>query len=143
MIWVPLAVIGIFLIIDLWKNAIWKRARRCQHRAFGDCPKCLEEAAEQAREAEAAWAEARRVQELDEAFFAMDETTRMKIIEVHEDHWVDADLPDWTAGQMKQTVVKIYRQSLANEGKPIEISGACIRRGPTSTIPNQSHQRGT
>jgi len=72
----------------------------------------------------------------------------MKIIEVLEDHWVDADLPDWTAEQMKQTVLKVYQQSLVNEKKPIEISGASIRRGrtqpvrqPTPTISNQSHQK--
>ena len=86
-----------------------------------------------ARVAAAAWAEAeaRRLQELDEAFFAIDESTRMTIIEVLEDHWVDADLPDWTAEQMKQTVVKVHQQSLANEGKLTEISGASIRRGKT------------
>jgi hypothetical protein len=54
---------------------------------------------------------------------------RTKIIEVLDDHWVDTHLPDWTAEQMKQTVVKVYKQSLANEGKPMEISGSSIRRG--------------
>jgi hypothetical protein len=48
---------------------------------------------------------------------------------VLDDHWVDTHLPDWTAEQMKQTVVKVYKQSLANEGKPMEISGSSIRRG--------------
>jgi hypothetical protein len=133
MIWVALAIIVTFLIIDLWKEAVWKRSKRCQHGIFGDCPKCQEEAEEHARANAAARAEteAQRLQELDEAFFAIDEITRMKIIEVLEDHWVDADLPDWTPEQMKQTVVKVYQQSLANEGKLREVSGASIRRGKT------------
>ena len=133
MIWVALAIIVIFSIIDLWKNLAWKRSRRCPHGAFGDCPKCQEEAEEHARAEAAAWAEteARRVEKLDETFFAIDETTRMKIIDVLEDHWVDAGLPDWTAEQMKRAVVKVYQQSLANEGKVIEISGASIRQRKT------------
>jgi hypothetical protein len=131
MIWVALAIIAIFWIIDLCKEAAWKRSKRCQHGIYGDCPKCQEEAAEHARVAAAVWAEAeaRRLQELDQAFFAFDEATRMKLIAVLEDHWVDADLPDWTAEQMKQTIVKVYQKSLANEGKPLEISGASIRKG--------------
>ncbi|HEX4031564.1 MAG TPA: hypothetical protein VHX20_14440 [Terracidiphilus sp.] len=129
MIWAALAVIVIFWIIDLWKDAAWKRSKRCQHGIFGDCPKCQEEAEEHSRAAAVVWAEARRLQELDEAFFAIDEATRMKIIEVLEDHWVDADLLDWTAEQMKQTVMKVFQKSLANEGKPLEISGASMRRG--------------
>lgn len=39
MIWVALAIIVISLIIDLWKDATWKRSRRCQHGIFGDCSK--------------------------------------------------------------------------------------------------------
>lgn len=130
MIWVALAIIVIAFIADLWRDAAWKRARRCQHGVFGDCSRCQEEAEERARTAEAAWTEAKalRLQELDEAFFAIDETTRMKIIDVLEDHWIDANLPDRTTEQMKQTVVKVYRQSLVNDGKPMEISGSSIRR---------------
>jgi hypothetical protein len=133
MIWVALAIIVIVSLIEFWKDAAWKRSRRCQHGVFGDCSKCQKEAEEHARVAAAAWAEAeaRRLQELDEAFFAIDETTRMKIIEVLEDHWVVADLPNWTAEQMKQTVVKVHHHSLANEGKLTEISGSSIRRSKT------------
>jgi len=131
MIWVALAIIVAFLIIDLWKKAAWKRSKRCQHGAFGECPKCQKEADEHSRAfaIARAEAEARRLKELDEAFFAIDEVTRMKIIDVLEDHWIDANLPEWTAEQMKQTVVKVYRQSAANNGKPMEISGASIRKG--------------
>lgn len=131
MIWVAIAIIVIISFIDIWKNAARKRSQRCQHGVFGDCPKCQEGAKELARAVAAARAEveARRLKELEEAFFAIDEATRTKIIEVLDDHWSDAHLPDWTAEQMKQTVVKVYQQSLANEGKPMEISGASIRRG--------------
>jgi hypothetical protein len=131
MIWVAIAIIVIISFIDLWKNAARKRSQRRQHGVFGDCPKCQEEAKEHARAVAAARveAEAQRLQELDEAFFAIDEAMRTKIIEVLDDHWVDTHLPDWTAEQMKQTVVKVYKQSLANEGKPMEISGSSIRRG--------------
>lgn len=112
MTYVALAIFLIFLIIDLWKDAARKRSRRCRHGAFDDCIKCRMEAEEEARAAAAAWAEAEaeawRLQELDETFFAIDEAKRMKIIEVLEGHWVDADLPDWTAEQMKQTVIKVY-----------------------------------
>ena len=133
MIWVALAIVVIIWLIDRWKDAVWKGSRRCRHGVFGDCSKCQKEAEEHARAAAVAWteAEARRLRELDEAFFAIDETTRMKIAEVLEDHWVDADLPNWTAEQMKQTVVKVYKQSLANGGRPMEISGTSIRRGKT------------
>jgi hypothetical protein len=134
MILVALAIVVISLIIDLWKNAAWKWSRRCQHGVFGHCPKCQDEAEEHARADASAWAEteARRLQKLDEAFFAIDEPTRMKIIDVLEDHWVDSDLPEWTAEQMKQTVVKVHHRSLANEGKLMEIAGASIKkRGKT------------
>jgi ABC-type thiamine transport system ATPase subunit len=126
MIWVALVIIVFLWIIDLWKNSAWKRARRCQHGISGLCARCQEEAGERARAAEVASAEAkaRSLRELDEAFFAIDEATRTKIIDLLEDHWIDANLPDWTTEQMKQSVVKIYRQSLANEGKLMEISGA-------------------
>ena len=131
MIWAALAIIVIFWIIELCKYAAQKRASRCRHGVFGDCSRCQEEAEERARAAEVALAEAkaRRLKELDEAFFAIDEATTVKIIDVLDDHWIDANLPEWTPEQMKQTVVKIYRQSLANEGKPMEISGTSIRRG--------------
>ncbi len=131
MIWVALAIVVIIWLIDRWKDVVWKRSRRCQHGVFGDCSKCQEEAEQQARAVATARAEAeaQRLQELDEAFFAIDESTRTKIIEVLDDHWVDAHLPDWTAEQMKQTVVRVYKQSLANEEKLMEISGSSIRRG--------------
>ena len=131
MIWVALAIIVTFWLIELWKEAAWKRSRRCQHGVFGECLKCQEEAEEHARAAATARAEAeaRRLHELDEAFFAIDEATRTRIIDALEDHWIDAKLPEWTPEQMKQSVVKVYRQSLLNEGKSMEISGASIRRG--------------
>jgi hypothetical protein len=133
MIWVALAIIVIGLIADLCRDAAWKRSRRCKHGVPGDCPNCREEAEQQVRAHVAALAEteARRLENLDEAFFAIDEITRARIIDVLEDHWVDADLPDWTPDQMKQTVVKVYQQSVANEGKPTGISGASIRMGNT------------
>jgi hypothetical protein len=123
-------------IIDFWKGAAWKRSQRCQHGVLGDCPSCLEVAKSGARVRASAWAEgeARRLQDLDEEFFAIDERTRTKIIEVLEDHWVDAALPDWTAMQMKQTVVKVYNQSLANEGKLMEVSGASVKRAKAQYV---------
>ena len=113
-----------------WRDAAWKHAHLCHHGIYGDCPKCLAEAEEQARVAAAAAAEveALRLRKLDEDFFSIDEATRLKIIEVLEDHWVDADLPDWNADQMKQAVVKVYLQSLSNEGKPMQISGHSVKR---------------
>jgi hypothetical protein len=88
MIWVALAIIVIISFIDLWTNVARKRSQRCQHGVFGDCPKCQEEVKEHARAVAAARAEAeaRRLKELDGAFFAIDEATRTKIIEVLDDH---------------------------------------------------------
>jgi hypothetical protein len=133
MIWVALAIFVIVLVIDLSKDAAWKRSRRCKHRVFGDCRRCQEEAEELHRVRSGALAEieARRRRELDEAFFSIDEATRMRIIDVLEDHWEDARLPDWTSDQMKQTVVKVYRQSVANEGIQMEVLGASIKKGKT------------
>ena len=130
MIWVALVTIVVSGIIGFCQDAAWKRARRCHHSVYGDCSKCHQEAGERALAAAAARAEAEaiRLQELDDAFFAIDEATRMKIIDTLEDHWAYADLPDWNADQMKQTVVKVYRRSLRNEGKPMEVSGHSVKR---------------
>jgi len=126
MIWLALAIAVIFWIIDLYNDAGRNKSRQCTHGVLGDCSKCQEEATERARTLPGD--KACLLQGLDEAFFAIDEATRTKIIDVLEDHWVDANLPDWTVEQMKQTVVKVYRQSLTNDGRAMEITGSSIRK---------------
>lgn len=133
MIWLVLTILVIGWIIDAWKRAAMKRARRCQHGAFNTCPQCQEEPAERARAAAVALAkdEAQaltRQMELDATFSSIDANERDEIIGLLNGRRVREHLPDWQGEQLKRAVVNIYRKRKDSRTKSLAVSGTSVRK---------------